>query len=151
MLTPPPTFSSSPCTLPSSHSHNTTCSHRGLFSSTEHCDICKLLPLCSGIIFEQADLCHHEEGALQVLWRSLGSYGNSSWRTASVQLPVEGSITCADVIAGSDATLRVLAISTEEPGTVQVMRVSGDPTTGEVVILLLKESAPPHSGGHRLL
>ena len=56
-----------------------------------------------------------------------------------MQLPVNGTITCADVIADSDATLRVIAISSEEPGTVQVMRVSGDPTTGEDGIMLPEE------------
>lgn len=76
---------------------------------------------------------------MQVLWRSLGRSGKSLWRTASVQLPVDGSITCADVLADSDATLRVVAISSEEPGTVQVMRVSGDPTTGEHTFMLLEE------------
>ena len=56
-----------------------------------------------------------------------------------MQLPVDGSIACADVIADRDATLRVIAISSEEPGTVQVMRVSGDPTTGEHAFMLLEK------------
>lgn len=61
----------------------------------------------------------------------MGEQSLSCWHSQSLQLPIRGSVLCADVAADSDATLRVVAVTEDNQSAMQILSISGDPTLGK--------------------
>ena len=81
--------------------------------------------------------CQPPLNAVQLMWNRMGQHGQSSWHTHALPLGVTGSVLCADVAADAEANLRVIAVTDDDHRAVHVMCISGDPTLGELLYLLV--------------
>ena len=68
---------------------------------------------------------------MQLMWKTMGKHGQSSWHAHSLPLGLPGSVTCADVAADAEAGLRIAAVTNDDQRAVHVIHISGDPTLGK--------------------